>query len=322
MVTPTFDRPAEVAGMLANLAAQTALPDELILVDGSPPGDLRTEGAVRDAEDLPFPVTYLRATGGAALQRNVGIDMASGEFVALIDDDVRLAPAFFERILAAFAQDSEGDTGCIAGCLLNPPRDQLRRFRWAIHKWLGTRRGQLAGTFDWGSGHIFSRICEDPGEELRRVDVVGSGCAVWRRAVFDQGYRFSPYFHTYSYNEDFHLALRAGHQWRIFDLGAARFEHLQARAGRPPAWDGMAHQVINSRFLFVDLVPARTTSQEARFWGRHGVDLVGRLFLAMARPTGDAWREASGHAAGMIRAYRRWPGRRATSSPSDRSDEI
>ena len=322
VVTPTFDRPAEVAGLLANLAAQTVVPDELILVDGSPPEDVRTELIVGKASDLPFSVRYVRAQGGAALQRNAGIDVAGGEFVALIDDDVRLAPAFFERILEAFARDATGDTGCIAGCLLDPPRVALRRLRYSVHKHVGTLGSPVAGAFDWGSGHVFPRALQAAGPELRKVDVVGSGCAVWRRAVFDQGYRFAPFFRTYSDNEDFHLALRAGREWKIFDLGSAGFEHLEATGGRPPPSDRITHKVINSRFLFVDLVPVRTWRQEARFWTLHVVDLLGRLALAVVHPSADAWCEAVGHASGMVRAYRRWPGRSSTPSPTDRSDDI
>jgi glycosyltransferase involved in cell wall biosynthesis len=323
VVTPTYTRPTEVADLLANLATQRLLPDEVILVDGSDPGDPRTERVV-DARraDLPFTIRYVRSTGGAALQRNVGIDLAAGDFIAFIDDDVRLDPAFFYEILTAFEHDHAGGVGCIAGCLTNPSRRIRRWLRLVLHRLLGGRTTIRPGAFDYGSGHPVPRAVGDPGSGLRDVDVVGAGCAIWRRAVFDDGLRFSPFFRTFSSNEDFHLALKAGGQWQIYDLGTARFAHLEAAAGRPSPFEESAHRVINSRFLFVDVVRHRTRAQERRFWLVLAVDLLLRLLVAICSFTRKRWGEAAGHASGMWRAYRHWPGTEATSSPNDRSDEI
>ena len=322
VVTPTYVRPELLEALLANLDEQTRPPDEMIVVDGSPADDDRTEALDALSVAHPYALRYLRATGGAALQRNVGIDLARGDFVAFIDDDVRLAPDFFERILGQFQQDSGGTTGCIAGCLATPVRMKRRRLRWSTHHRLRILTTIEPGAFDIGSGHAIPRIVADPGEALRPVDIVGAGCSVWRRHVFDGGLRFAPFFRTYFDHEDFHLALIAGRSWEIYDLGTARFEHLEAPGGRTDPRTRIAHRVINSRFVFVDIVPERTRAQEFRFWTFHAVDLVGRTLLAVVPARGNGWEEVVGHASGMWRAHRHWPGRRSTSSPTDRSDEI
>lgn len=310
-------------GLLATLAMQTRRPDELLVVDGSEPEDRRTEHVIAGARSsASYQVRYVRGTGGAALQRNIGIDRAVGDFVALIDDDVRLAPTFFENILATFETDLQKEIGCIAGCLSNEGSNVLRRVRWSVYRALGLLTTTAPGAFDRGSGHAVPRILEDPGDALRRVDLVGAGCAVWRRAVFDSGVRFSPFFRTYSYNEDFHLSLVAGADWKIFDLGRARFTHLSAASGRPSARLQAAHRVINSRFIFVDVVPLRTWAQELRFWLLHGFELLGRAAAALTLAPRHGGKGVLGYAEGMRRAYRYWPGTRATSSPADRSDEI
>jgi len=96
VVTPTLGRPDEVRDLLANLAAQTAPPAELVLVDGAPPGDERTREVVA-AAGLPFAIVYVRRGGGTAIQRNAGIDVAGGELIAFVDDDIRLEPDYFAR---------------------------------------------------------------------------------------------------------------------------------------------------------------------------------------------------------------------------------
>src|SRR5436190_16151529 len=91
VVTPTFKRPNEVKGLLENIAVQSVPVLEIILVDGADETDNATEQIIGSMhEDFPFPVKYIRHSGGTAIQRNVGIDIAKGKFVALIDDDVRL----------------------------------------------------------------------------------------------------------------------------------------------------------------------------------------------------------------------------------------
>ncbi|NOT46196.1 MAG: glycosyltransferase family 2 protein [Acidobacteria bacterium] len=103
VVTPTFLRPAETLDLLGNLAKQTLLPFEVILVDGAPPEEISTEHAVRRvSNDFPFLIHYRRKGGGTAIQRNFGIDLASGDFIALIDDDVRLQENFLQTIIDVF----------------------------------------------------------------------------------------------------------------------------------------------------------------------------------------------------------------------------
>lgn len=108
VVTPTFRRREEVVGLLKNLSEQSFLPMEIVLVDGAPAEETETEEAVEPIRDtFPFAVKYIRHGGGTAIQRNVGIDAAQGDFIAFVDDDVRLDAEFFERIVGVFAADAE-----------------------------------------------------------------------------------------------------------------------------------------------------------------------------------------------------------------------
>src|SRR6185369_10767576 len=95
IVTPTLRRPVEVLDLLESLSKQAILPNEVILVDGAPPEEIETETAVKKVlHSFPFEVNYIRHGGGTAIQRNVGIDAAKGDFIALVDDDVRLEKNF------------------------------------------------------------------------------------------------------------------------------------------------------------------------------------------------------------------------------------
>src|SRR5438128_1752294 len=98
IVTPSLGRPVQVRELLENVSRQTLLPMELILVDGASPELRDTENVISEARpNLPFPCVYKRHARGTAIQRNAGIDVAHGAFIAFIDDDVRLEPDFLER---------------------------------------------------------------------------------------------------------------------------------------------------------------------------------------------------------------------------------
>jgi hypothetical protein len=73
VVTPTFRRPIEAAGLLESISRQTILPSEVILVDGAPDDNKETEQVVsRLVDGLPFRCRYVRHARGTAIQRNAG----------------------------------------------------------------------------------------------------------------------------------------------------------------------------------------------------------------------------------------------------------
>ena len=133
VVTPTFRRPQEATDLLANLCRQTRLPNEVILVDGAPAEERATEEAVTPIIGaLPFECRYFRSERGTAVQRNFGIDRARGQYVALVDDDVRLEPDFMARTLEVFEKDTAREVGGVVGYRSNfhAGVSESERWRW------------------------------------------------------------------------------------------------------------------------------------------------------------------------------------------------
>ena len=310
VVTPTLDRPDEVRALLDNLAGQRHLPHELVLVDAAPPGDDATEAVVAERrERLPFRVAYIRHGGGTAVQRNVGIDAAEGDFIAFIDDDVRLEPSFLEEILGVFAADAGGTVAAVAGYITNQHLDPATSPRWRWYRRLRLFTVYEPGRFDYGTGYPINRYLQPPHDGVREIDFMGTNCAVWRRAPFDRGLRLSPFFTDYGVAEDAHLALTARRQgWRIVELGRARCVHLHSPRGRASQRRVARKTAVNYRFLFVDIVPRRTAGQELRFWRVQFVDLVRQAAYALRVGGRDDWSAVLGKMEGMLAATRVRPG--------------
>jgi len=305
VVTPTLHRAPEVRGLLENLRAQTLQPAELLLIDGAaPPGD-ETQALVAEAgERMPFRCRYWRRGGGTAIQRNVGIDQARGDYVAFIDDDIRLEPDFFERIMAVYSQDTAGRVGGVAGYIVNQHLDPTRSPRWRWYRRLRLFTTYEPGRFDYRSGYPINRYLQPPHDGVREIDFMGANCAVWRRAVFAGGLRFSEFFTGYGVLEDAHLALRARRHWKLLECGRARCVHLRAADGREDSGQVAWKSAVNYRFVFLDIVPDRSLAQELRFWRVQLFDLARLIAYAMRFPSRDHWRAAAGKARGILAAAR------------------
>jgi glycosyltransferase involved in cell wall biosynthesis len=82
VVIPCKDRPGLLRRALASVSAQTALPDEVIVVDDG------SEPRLEINERYALPVKLIRQRNqGPSAARNRGVREASGEWIALLDSD-------------------------------------------------------------------------------------------------------------------------------------------------------------------------------------------------------------------------------------------
>lgn len=315
VVTPTLNRPDEVIALLDNLSRQTCLPFEVVLVDGAPDEMDETQARVLSlAPTLPYLVRYIRASGGTAIQRNVGIDAATGRFIAFIDDDMLFEPDFFQILVQTFMQPDADRVVAMAGYITNQHLNPATSPRWRWYRRLGLFSTYVPGQYDFNTGYPINRYLQPPHDTVRDIDFMGAGCALWRRDPFDAGLRFSRFFADYGVMEDAHLALSAKKRgWRIWEVGSARCVHMHSERSRASKRRIARKSAVNYRFLFVDIVPVRTIRQEWRFWRVQAVDLVRYIAAACKRPTRADWAAVVGKVEGMIAALRVRPG--ATSAP-------
>ncbi|MGB7201864.1 MAG: glycosyltransferase [Pyrinomonadaceae bacterium] len=267
IVTPTFMRPNEVEGFLKNISGQSLPVFEVILVDGTPDGENATKNIV-DAvtADFLFPIVYVRHGGGTAIQRNVGIDRAKGDFVALLDDDVRLESNFLEVIIKEFAADAEARIGGIVGYRTNEyfKADESERWRW--YKRLKLLTVFEPGRYDFETGYPINNSLQEPFSGTRSVDFMTTACAVWRREVFDSGLRFHKFFRDYGVLEDAHFSLRAGRNWNLLQSGDARCIELHSPGGRVDRRKIGYKCVVNYYFVFRDIAGPLSLARKFRFW--------------------------------------------------------
>jgi glycosyltransferase involved in cell wall biosynthesis len=309
VVTPTLGRPREVGDLLADLSQQVLLPAEVIIVDGAPSNQRATEEIVNSmVASLPFKCRYIRHGGGTAIQRNAGIDLATGDYIAFIDDDIRLEVGFFHEIMNVFRNDEESSVGGVAGYITNQHLDASSSLRWRWYKRLRLFTTYEPGHYDFETGYPINRYLQPPHSGLRRVDFMGAGCAVWRRRVFENNLRFSQFFTDYGVLEDAHFALKAGRKWTLLECGSARCVHLRSESSRADKRRIAHKSATNYRYVFVDTVAKRTWKHEYRFWRVQLFDLICFIAYAFRSRDRDSWLAVLGKLEGMVKACQIKPG--------------
>lgn len=94
VVIPTYKRPELLDRLLASIAQQTQKPDEVIVVDDCSKMDDKYLEVIERHKTSPYQLGFLslEKNSGAPTARNTGINLAKGEWVALVDDDDEWLP--------------------------------------------------------------------------------------------------------------------------------------------------------------------------------------------------------------------------------------
>lgn len=104
LIISTLGRPADVLEFIRTIEAQTCRDFELIIVDQN--DDDRLAEAI-GVLNTPFPLKYRHVPGvrGASRGRNLGFQLAEGDYVCFPDDDCSYPPRLLDDVLALFVEN-------------------------------------------------------------------------------------------------------------------------------------------------------------------------------------------------------------------------
>lgn len=104
VVVPTYQRPQLLERALRSIGEATTATHEIIVIDDSPDGS-GFEAARRCGAKYVFKAGKQR---GLSASRNIGLKLATGEFLAFLDDDDFFNPGGLDALLQA-ARNGAGD---------------------------------------------------------------------------------------------------------------------------------------------------------------------------------------------------------------------
>jgi len=105
VIIPTIGRKPYLYDVLKDLAAQTHLPEKVIIVEQNPLQGSSSELDYLDSETWPFAIKHLFThQAGACNARNICLSHTTSEYVFLADDDNRFEPDLIEKVFEKFRQ--------------------------------------------------------------------------------------------------------------------------------------------------------------------------------------------------------------------------
>jgi GT2 family glycosyltransferase len=260
--------------MLDSVAAQSRLPDQIMIVDASQ--DSLTEEAVRRriaAGPLAREVRYCRVVGalrGLTRQRNLALRSGETDLIAFFDDDIVLLPealAQMEHTHRSMGDDVVG----VGAYIQNQHTDFL-----------------------------------PPTKSLIEGDWLPGGATMWRtKHARETG--FNEQFTGYCSGEDLEFSLRIGRSGRLLLNGGARVLHLHESGGRPDHYRLGFSAVQNQRAIHLHCMCGRRPRDAAWFAYAQVVDLFLRSG-GLLRPgtAGATWRFIHGRVDSLLNlAWRR-----------------
>lgn len=123
VVIPAYNGAAYIDAALDSVFAQTLPPREVVVVDDASTDDT-AERVQERVKGAPLPVRLLRLTtnsGGPARPINTGVAAATGEYVAVLDQDDVFLPDKLHEQFAAFTRHADASfVFALAGSMDNP----------------------------------------------------------------------------------------------------------------------------------------------------------------------------------------------------------
>jgi GT2 family glycosyltransferase len=251
VVVPTFLRPTWLVGCLQSLAEQSRLPDEVIAVMRA--DDIGTrdafEGFVASHQDCGMQFHAATVTEPGFLPPLIaGIEAATGDIVAFIDDDAAAYTDWVERLLGPYADPRVSGVG---GRCVNIENGAEVQFSPAAR----------VGKFRWYGSFIGNMYRDLTTNDSREVDFFAGGNMSYRRDAL-QAARI-----------DFALAQDVAFHYEV-DLG------MQVkRAGGRLVYDPLAH--IRHYSAPRAQAGMRKPDRETIFWYNHN-----SLYIAMKHSSG------------------------------------
>ena len=284
-VVPTKDRPDDMRTMLTSLRAQSRLPDQLIVVDGSAP-DIRH--VVAEFPDLN--IDYVRVfPPSLAKQRNAGMRRLREDITlaGYLDDDVVLEADAIEKMLA-YWENAAGDLGGAVFNITNTAQPQ----------WMGLKN--LFWLDDPVPGKVLPSGCTSIlGNQQTDIetDWLCGGATVWKREVVDR-YPYDEWFQGTGYLEDVDFSFNVRGQYRLALVAGARLAHYSPPV-RPDRHFLLGRWQITNRMYLVRKFRSRGLSA-FKAWVASMALLGLHLAQGILRFDVHSLNRARGNVAGMI----------------------
>jgi glycosyltransferase involved in cell wall biosynthesis len=258
LVIPTRNRIAVLRRTLQSIAAQSAQPAEIVIVDASNVAETQAPGI-----DLAGNVVWLRATAtGAASQRNQGVSACQHPVIGFFDDDILLGPECISLLWKALQSDAR--LGGVNAMIVNQRYQAPGTIsRWLFRIMAGRNEASYAGKV---LGPAVNLLPEDPDDlpDIVAVEWLNTTCTLYRHVALPQP-PFPSHFAGYSLMEDVALSCTVGKNWKLANARTARIHHDSQPSEHKQDMVGASRmELVNRHYVMTNVLRRRGFSDYAK----------------------------------------------------------
>jgi len=303
IIIPTYKREKDLSECVASIAQQTVPPLEVIVVDDD---FLPAMPGVQRLETAGIDCVYERKNGerGTSTSRNRGTELARGEFVLYLDDDVELEPEYIERMLEVFRNDPEKRIAGAAGFNTrhaNPPLwKRIRVWPRLLFMIGGPKLGHILP-----SGFCTSFSSKEwPEGQLIDCDILPGNNMMCRRELVKDVSWMVDYL-GYGLGEDQDFSYRLSRTHRLVLTGSARLIHKFSPVAKPDS-RLMGRKKVFHQYRFYKNRVRRSFWQDLLFLYALLSHIALKFMVAVFMPSRKNWQRVLGllEGPGMILAGR------------------
>lgn len=222
----TRNRFDDLIRCLESIEVQTHLPDEVLIVDGSDDDQLGT--LLKDQPFDALPIRYIHTEPGLTRQRNIGIEIASGEIMFFLDDDVALDTEYMEKVVDVYKGKRLNNVGGVQGIDLNVTKAFLEgKKRLLFHRLFFLKRNDRYSKL-LPSGAVTHLDVASPdirfSKKPIRIYCMSGAMMSYHQKVFDD-LRFDENYEGYSHGEDIDFSHRVSKKYNMYFTSYAKAFH-------------------------------------------------------------------------------------------------
>lgn len=229
---------------ITSICRQTLKPREVIIVHGDKGGNIVERlNPILHANGISLK--YVKSVRSLVLQRNMGIDHATGDVVAFLDDDVILEQTYFYHLINVYREKWNDHIGGVQGIIIEISERKSWEPLEIMNKLFFLDSATGKGTLQ-RSG--YPAFCGNK-KTLIKVDIF-SGCTMsFRREVLLQN-RFDENLREFWSMDDVELSYRISRQFDLYQTPFARLRHASSSFSYEGYRKIAKMSVVNRLYLF------------------------------------------------------------------------
>jgi glycosyltransferase involved in cell wall biosynthesis len=265
LVIATIDRAAVLRRTLESLAAQSAQPAEVIIIDASKDLTTRDLCVERPVNGLEAHVIWLAARmPGAASQRNQGVQQCHNAFIGFFDDDILFERDCIARLWSALQSDA--GIGGVNAMITNQRYQTPGRVSRLMFRLMAGRKESTISYAGRVLGPAVNLLPEDRDDLPKVVPVqwLNTTCTLYRRQALPDP-PFPDNFTGYSLMEDLSLSLTVGRHWKLANARTARIHHdSQSGEYKSDLVELSKMELVNRYFIMTQIMCRRGVGDYAK----------------------------------------------------------